>query len=77
MRCFRFRMLDLKMSARAIDGAAQAAGGLVAEGMRILYEATAATSGAMQDPELIAITCRRSDSGGCRSGRSAVFAGTS
>lgn len=39
MRCFRFRMLDLKMSARAIDGAAQAAGGLVAEGMRILDEA--------------------------------------
>lgn len=70
-------MLDLKMAARAIDGAAQAAGGLVAEGMLILDEATAATSGAMQDAELIAITCRRSDSGSCRRSRSAVFAGTS
>ena len=70
MRCFRFRMLELKMSARAIDGVAQAAGGLVAEGMRTLDETTAAPSGAMRDAELIASTCRRSDPGSCRSSRS-------
>lgn len=54
----RFGMFDLQMHARAIDGVARVAEGLVAEGMRILDEATAAaTSGEMRDAELIANTC--------------------
>ena len=54
----RFGMFDLEMHARAIDGVARVAEGLVAEGMRLLDEATAAaTSGEMRDAELIASTC--------------------
>jgi DNA-binding CsgD family transcriptional regulator len=54
----RFKMFDLEMLARAIDGVARVAEGHVAEGMRILDEATAAaTSGEMRDIELIGNTC--------------------
>ncbi|MFN2491052.1 MAG: LuxR C-terminal-related transcriptional regulator [Actinomycetota bacterium] len=54
----RFEMFDLEMLARAIDGVARVAEGKVAEGMRILDEATAAaTSGEMHDVELIGNTC--------------------
>ena len=54
----RFEMFDLEMFARAVDGVARVAEGHVAEGMRILDEATAAaTSGEMRDIELIGNTC--------------------
>jgi len=54
----QFEILDLEMLARAIDGVARVAEGDVAEGMRILDEATAAaTSGEMRDVELIGDTC--------------------
>lgn len=54
----RLGTFDLEMLARAVNGAARVAGGQVAEGMRLLDEATtAATSGEMRDIELIGLTC--------------------
>jgi LuxR family transcriptional regulator, maltose regulon positive regulatory protein len=54
----RFGMFDLEMYARATDGVARVAAGLVTEGMRLLDETTAAaTSGEMRDAEMIASTC--------------------
>lgn len=54
----RFGLFDLEMLARAIDGVARVAEGNVADGMRMLDEATAAaTSGEMRDVELIGNTC--------------------
>ena len=54
----RLGTFDLEMLAQAIDGAARVAQGQVADGMRLLDEATvAATSGEMRDIELIGVTC--------------------
>lgn len=54
----RFRLFDLEMYARSIDGVARVRQGHVAEGMRILDEATAAaTSGEMHEVTLIGYTC--------------------
>jgi len=54
----QFDLFDLEMYARSIDGVARVRQGHVAEGMRVLDEATAAaTSGEMRDVELIGYTC--------------------
>jgi len=54
----RFDDVDLEMLARSVEGAALVAAGEVAEGMRLLDEATAAaTGGEMRDLELIGQTC--------------------
>ena len=54
----RFGMFDIEVLAHAIDGAALVGEGHVAEGMRILDEATAAaTSGEMGALELAGLTC--------------------